>query len=216
MILSPTASDGNGGFDTATVTINISGYNDASVPMNDSYSTDEDVLLLVPTPGVLGNDMDAEGDVLTAFALTDPTHGSLDFSLDGSFTFIPDENYFGSDSFIYEVSDGVVTATALVSLTIISVNDAPVAIDDSASTDQDSLVTTVDVLANDSDVEGDALFVDSFDDGDTLGLVTYNGDGTFDYDPNGADWLPEGEQALIPSPTPLLMATGDSIPPPSQ
>jgi VCBS repeat-containing protein len=191
-----TAADGNGGSDTATVTIVITGFNDAPVPLEDSYTTDEDLPLVVAVPGVLGNDTDVDGDALTALALTDPAHGTLLMNLDGSFTYNPDENYFGPDSFTYEVSDGVLTATSVVDLTINSVNDPPVALGDNAFTDQDTLATTVDVIANDTDVEGDALYVDSYDDSSTSGLVTYNGDGTFDYDPNGQfDWLQVGEQA---------------------
>jgi VCBS repeat-containing protein len=191
-----TAADGNGGYDTAIVTITVSGVNDAPLAFDDSYDTDEDTTLVVPAPGVLDNDSDPDDDPLTALLIDDTLHGTLNFNADGSFTFSPDENYFGPDNFSYEISDGFYTSTATVYLTINSVNDPPTALGDSASTDQDTPVTTGDVLANDSDVEGDELYVDSYDDSQTSGQVTYNGDGTFDYDPNGQfDWLPEGEQA---------------------
>lgn len=63
-------------------------------------------------------------------------------------------------------------------------NQAPVAVDDTATTDEDT-ATTFDVLGNDTDVDGDILTVSSFDTTGTVGTVTDNGDGTFSYDPNG-------------------------------
>ncbi|MCA9198923.1 MAG: tandem-95 repeat protein [Planctomycetales bacterium] len=79
-------------------------------------------------------------------------------------------------------------------------NLPPVAQDDhdnaSFTTDQDSPFTTGSVLSNDSDPDGDSITVVSYDANDTLGIVTSNANGTFNYDPNGQfDSLPAGEFA---------------------
>jgi VCBS repeat-containing protein len=146
------ASDGRY-TDTANVTITISSANDPPVAVSDAYTTTEDTNLNVAAPGVLSNDVDVDGDPITASVNQYPLHGTLTLSPDGSFGYAPAENYNGQDSFTYDVSDGVATSTAAVFLAITSVNDSPTALDDSASTDQDTPVTTGDVLANDTDLE---------------------------------------------------------------
>ncbi|MDO6470109.1 cadherin-like domain-containing protein, partial [Neptunomonas phycophila] len=76
-------------------------------------------------------------------------------------TYMPDANFTGSDTITYIVTDGNGgTATATVAVTINAVNDNPTTAGESATTDEDTPVT-VDVLANDSDVDGDTLSVDS-------------------------------------------------------
>ena len=82
-------------------------------------------------------------------------------------------------------------------ISVTDCNDAPTAGEDEFSTDEDSPVTTNDVLANDADQDaGDVLEVLSLDQTGTTGLVTDNGDGTFDYDPNGKfEWLAAGGSA---------------------
>jgi VCBS repeat-containing protein len=122
-----TVSDGNGGTDTATVTITINGVNDAPNAVNDNYNTNEDAILTVNAAnGVLSNDNDVEGDVLSATLNNSPTNGSLNFNPDGSFTYTPNANFNGTDSFTYQVNDGNGgTGTATVRLTINPVNDDP-------------------------------------------------------------------------------------------
>jgi VCBS repeat-containing protein len=120
-------SDGNGGGDTATVTITVYCVNDPPVAVDDSYSTDEDTTLVVAVPGVLGNDSDIEGNTLTAVLVSAPTHGSS-FALDsdGSFSYTPVLNFNGSDSFTYNVNDGLADSnTVTVTITVNAVNDAP-------------------------------------------------------------------------------------------
>ena len=74
-----------------------------------SYSTNEDTTLTVPAPGVLPNYSDPDGDTLTAVKVTDPSHGSLTLNADGSFTYTPNPDYHGSDSFTYKANDGSLT-----------------------------------------------------------------------------------------------------------
>jgi VCBS repeat-containing protein len=120
----------NGGVDldpTAnTITIDVTPVNDAPVAGDDSYATDEDAPLTIAVPGVLANDTDIDGGTLGATKLTDPAHGTLALNPDGSFTYTPDANYSGADSFTYTVDDGNGgTATATVNLTVTPVADAP-------------------------------------------------------------------------------------------
>ena len=135
----------------------MTAVNDAPVAVNDSYSTNEDTPLTVNAPGVLGNDTDVDGDSLTAVLVTGPTHGTLTLNSNGSFTYTPTANYNGPDSFTYRVSDGsALSNIATVSLTVTAVNDAPVAVNNSYSTNEDTQLTVSapGVRGNDTDVEG--------------------------------------------------------------
>ena len=150
-----TVADGNGGTATGLVVVDITCVNDAPVGVADSYSVAEDGTRSVAAPGVLGNDTDADGNPLTAALLTGPSHSTTSFTLnaDGSFDYTPVADYYGPDSFTYTVSDGLLTSTATVSLTVTPVNDAPVAHGDSATLAEDSVDFPVDVLANDTDAD---------------------------------------------------------------
>ena len=154
------------------------------VATDDAYSTDEDTLLSVAATGVLGNDTDPDGDSLTAVLHSGPSDGSLTLNSDGSFTYTPDPSFFGDDSFNYKVNDGLLDSnTARVTITVNSVNDPPTANDDTASTTEDTPVD-IDVLANDSDVDGDSLSVSAVTPAGH-GTVTNNGtDVTYSPDTN--------------------------------
>jgi VCBS repeat-containing protein len=101
------ASDGQTSSGTATVTILVDPpVNDAPVAVDDSYSTAEDTTLNVAAPGVLANDSDVEGDVLSPVLISGPGHGTLTLNGDGSFSYSPALDCNGSDSFTYQASDG--------------------------------------------------------------------------------------------------------------
>ncbi|OGN08377.1 MAG: hypothetical protein A2750_02790 [Candidatus Yanofskybacteria bacterium RIFCSPHIGHO2_01_FULL_45_42] len=136
-------------------------YNRAPVAVDDEYITDEDTKLVIDAPGVLENDTDADGDALYAFVVEEPAHGTLDFFGDGSFTYMPEADYNGSDSFTYKAHDDSDDNSdeAVVTLTVNPVNDAPAAQDDAATADEDSSNNAIDVLNNDSDIEPDILTV---------------------------------------------------------
>nr|WP_259372163.1 Ig-like domain-containing protein [Caldimonas mangrovi] len=132
-----TASDGQGGFTTQTLTITITGTNDGPVAVNDSATTPED------TPVVLhvrGNDIDVDGNALSithiAGTAVSPgetvtlAQGTVTLNANGTLTFAPNSNYAGPANFSYTVSDGVASSTGSVSLTVTPVNDAPVAVND--------------------------------------------------------------------------------------
>ena len=175
-----TISDGNGGTDTATVSITVVPVNDAPVAVDDSASTNEDTPVTV---SVLDNDSDLDGDALTVVSTTTPSNGTVVINNNGTITYTPNENFSGSDSFEYTISDGNGgTDTATVTITVNAVNDAPVAVDDVATTDEDNAVT-ISVLDNDSDVDGNGLTVTSTTT-PSNGTVVINSDGTVTYTPN--------------------------------
>ena len=104
---------------------------------------------------MLGNDTDVDGDPLTPVVVSGPSNGTLTLNANGVFTYTPNANFNGSDSFTYRVSDGQVQSNvATVSLTVRAVNDAPAASGQSLSTDED---TPVSGAVSASDVEGDPL-----------------------------------------------------------
>jgi VCBS repeat-containing protein len=153
-------SDGQGGSATATVNVTINPVNDPPVAADDSYATNEDTPLTIAAPGVLGNDSDADSDPLIAVLVSSPAHGSLSLNPDGSFSYTPAANFNGGDSFTYQANDGRADSNiATVTMNVNSVNDPPVAVNDSATVDKNSANNLIDVLANDSDPDGDPLAI---------------------------------------------------------
>jgi VCBS repeat-containing protein len=199
-------SDGNGGSDTATVTVTVAGSNDAPVAVGDTGSTDQDSVL--NGTGLLDNDTDADGDTLAVVGETLTTAGgaTVTINADGSYSYDPNGafDYLGvgesvEDTFEYTVSDGKGgTDTATVTITVTGLNDTPVAGDDAGSTDKDTVLNGTGLLGNDTDVDTSNILTVT---GETLttgqgAAVTINADGSFSYDPNGQfDSLAEGESA---------------------
>ncbi|HZD22250.1 MAG TPA: Ig-like domain-containing protein, partial [Acidimicrobiia bacterium] len=159
------------------------------VAVDDAYSTDEDVPLNVSAPGVLDNDSDVDGDPLSvsAFDSSSVEGGTVVVDPDGSFTYTPPPDFFGTDSFSYTVTDGLATDEATVTITVAAVNDPPVAVDDAYSAKQDvslSVSAADGVLGNDADVDGDPLTVSDSDPSSIEGgTVAVNADGSFTYTP---------------------------------
>jgi hypothetical protein len=153
-----TISDGNGGTDTATVTVTVISVNDPPIAQDDAQSTIEETPVAI---AVLANDSDPDGDPLTVQSVTHPGHGSIRNDGDSLF-YTPGAGFGGVDSFTYVVSDGHgATDTARVTVVVSTVNDPPIAQNDSASTREETLVN-IPVLENDHDPDGDFLLVESF------------------------------------------------------
>ncbi|MCP4399751.1 MAG: PEP-CTERM sorting domain-containing protein, partial [bacterium] len=85
--------------------------------VNDRYSSDEDVELQLPAPGILANDSDPDGDTLNAELVQAPLHGTLTLNADGSFTYTPHSDVHGIDQFLYRVNDGALDS-AIAAVTI--------------------------------------------------------------------------------------------------
>ncbi|MBM1218886.1 Hint domain-containing protein [Ponticoccus sp. SC2-23] len=131
---------------------------------------------------VLFNDSDPDGDALTVIEATAP-NGTVTINPTGTLTYTPNPDYNGPDQITYTISDGNGgTDTAVVDLNVTPVNDAPDAVDDADTTDFDTPIT-VDLLANDTDVDGDALSVVSATVPAEEGSLVDNGDGTVTFTP---------------------------------
>lgn len=169
---------------TTTVSVTVTPVNDEPIADNDSTTVPEDA---GPTAvAVLVGDTDIDGDTLEIIGTTNGTKGVVTITGGGSgLTYDPAPNLNGGDAFTYTISDGNgETDTATVSVTITPSNDPPVAQDDEATVAEDAGATMIDVLDNDSDVDGDTLEVDSVTQG-SKGTVTRTGGGAgLSYNPD--------------------------------
>ncbi len=151
-----TASDSNNGAANATVVVTITAVNAVPVAVNDVAVTNQATAVTIP---VLGNDSDSDGDALVVSVTTQPNNGSASVGADSQITYLPAAAFSGSDSFVYTIDDergATATATVTITVNAVVVNQAPLAVNDVAVTDQD-LSVAIDVLANDGDPDGDLL-----------------------------------------------------------
>ncbi|MEO7098413.1 MAG: Ig-like domain-containing protein, partial [Luteolibacter sp.] len=163
------------------------------VAVADSYSTNQNTALVVAAAGVLTNDTDAQANSLTAVLNGGPSHGSLNLSANGGFTYTPTTGYSGADSFTYHANDGSLNSNIVTaSINVLAVNTAPVAAADSYSTNQGTalVVSAAGVLSNDTDAQANSLTA-VLNVGPSHGSVTLNANGGFTYTPtasySGAD-----------------------------
>ncbi|MCG7637876.1 tandem-95 repeat protein [Alteromonas sp. CNT1-28] len=174
--LNYTVSDGNGGTDSASVSVTVNAVNDAPIANPDSGTVNEDSSVIID---VLTNDTDVDGDALSITNAASP-NGSVTFS-GNNITFTPTADFNGATTVTYTVSDGAGgTASGTVTINVTNVNDAPVASDDTASTNEDTAVV-INVLANDTDIDNDALSVSNVS--ATNGSAIVNGDGNVVFTP---------------------------------
>lgn len=150
------------------------GGSGAPVAANDTYTVAEDNTLSVAAPGVLGNDTGT--GTLSAILVSGVSHGALSLNANGGFTYSPSANYNGSDQFTYKANNGFDSNVATVTITVTPVNDPPVAVNDAASAFTNT-ATTINVLANDTDPEGNTLTVASLSAVSPAGAGTVTGNG---------------------------------------
>lgn len=164
----------------------------ASVPLTaaaDAYATDEDVVLAIAAPGVLGNDgLQQLGDNAVLVSNVAAEAGSVALAADGSFVYTPAADFNGSAQFTYRKANGSqVSAPATVTITVNPMPDAPVAVADAYDVLPDTALNVAGpgVLDNDTDVDGDALTAVPLTDLATPagGVVTLLADGSFTYTP---------------------------------
>lgn len=185
-----TISDGNSGEATGNVTVTVSEpVNDPPVAVDDEFSVPQGETV---TLDVLANDTDDEGDSLTITSVSAGS-GSVSILSDNTLSYTAPGDLVGLDEFSYTISDGTSEATANVSITVTEVlNVAPVAVDDTATTDEDVSVL-IDVLANDTDADDDALTVTSATTENGVAVIeqnqvnytpeeNFNGEVTVDYE----------------------------------
>ncbi len=153
----------------------------------DAVTMDEDASAVID---VLANDTDADADPLAVTFVFEPTNGTASIDDQGRVVYTPNADFHGTDTFDYLVSDGNgAPSSASIMVTVNPIEDAPVAIDDTAATDEEVAVV-VPFFANDSDADGDALHLVAIDT-PMNGEVVYNNDKTLTYTPatgfNGTD-----------------------------
>jgi len=183
------ANDGSLDSNVATVTITINPVNDPPVAVNDNYSVNEGGTLNVAAPGVKANDTDPDGPVGIVTLVTGPAHAAA-FALnaDGSFTYTHDGSETTSDSFVYNLSDGSLSSNATVNLTIVPVNDAPVANNDGPYTvAEGGTLNGPSVLANDTDADSPSLTAVLVSGPAHASSFVLNANGTFTYVHDGSE-----------------------------
>ncbi|MEL7637979.1 MAG: Ig-like domain-containing protein, partial [Anaerolineaceae bacterium] len=172
-----TANDGTVASNIATVTITVTPVNDAPEAVDDAYDVDEDDVLTVAAPGVMANDIEVDTDGMRVVLVSNVSQGSLILSGDGSFTYTPDPDFTGTDSFVYKLITfpGIQddwTDEATVTITVNPINDAPVAEDQDVTTAED---TAKEITLVATDIDGDELTYAIVDE-PSNGTLTLNGD----------------------------------------
>ncbi|GLQ30236.1 hypothetical protein GCM10007876_07140 [Litoribrevibacter albus] len=183
-----TIEDGNGATsNTATVTINVTSVNDLPTATDDSATVDEDSSVVI---NVLTNDSDIDGtiDATTVSVQTSPTNGATSVdATTGEISYTPSADFNGSDTFTYTVKDDAdgTSNAATITVTVTSINDAPVAVNDTATLLED-VAHTINVLGNDSDVDGtlDATSVEVVTAPSSGTTVVNTTSGAIEYTPN--------------------------------
>ena len=193
---------------------------DAAAPVatDDTATTVQDTAINID---VLANDSDADGEALSISGTPTASHGAVTVNQDGTLHYAPNAGYTGSDTITYVVTDGVLSDTGKVSLTVDPPpNTPPVAADDSytATAGTPLMVTAANgVLANDSDANGDALSAVLVN-GPSHGSLSLNGDGSFSYTAtdgySGADRLPT-RSTTGPTTSPVATVSLTVDPPPN-
>ena len=151
--------------------------------VDDHYSVDQGTTLAIAPAGVLTNDGNPAGATLIAQLVTGPAHGTLTLRTDGSFTYVPGQEFSGADSFTYRSNDG--TSASNIATVTITVRPRPVANPDAYSTNQDialQVAATDGVLANDVSGSGGSLTAVRGT-GPQHGTLNLNSDGSFGYTP---------------------------------
>jgi len=184
-------SDGQGGSTLGTHTISVVPLNDIPTGVVDSYTVFEGGTLSVDgLSGLLANDSDVEGDLLTATIASNPLHGVLSIGNDGSFVYTHDGSEGTSDVFTYQVSDGNGgVSTVTVNLVISVINDDPFGVNDSYVVNEGETInvgSNTGLLNNDTDSENDLLSA-SLLVGPNHGSLSVNSDGSFSYTHDGSE-----------------------------
>ncbi|WP_141347420.1 Ig-like domain-containing protein, partial [Vibrio inusitatus] len=206
--ISYTITDGNKE-SSAEVSVAVAPQNDGPIAVDDSVATDEDTPVTID---VLSNDTDIDGDDLTITEASVPADQGTVEIVDGKLVFTPAKDFNGDATISYTITDGDKESSAEVTVAVAPQNDGPVAVDDSVATDEDTPVT-IDVLANDTDIDGDKLTITEASvpaDQGTVEIVDgklvftpakdFNGDATISYTITDGDKESSAEVAVAVAP----------------
>ncbi|RUM78219.1 MAG: hypothetical protein DSZ13_00220, partial [Candidatus Thioglobus sp.] len=187
--------DNNGSDVTQDIVINITGVNDAPVATNDTATTDEDILVNI---NVLDNDTDIEGDTLTVTQAT-AANGTVTINADGTLAYTGNKDFNGTDTITYTLSDGALTDTETVEVTLDPVNDAATitgnGIDNPINLDEANVALTTSGVLTSVDIDNLDTFTASTNVG-TYGTLNLTENGLWDYEANSAhDNLAKGVTA---------------------
>ncbi len=181
------------GGSSATVAMTVTCVDDAPGAVADSETVSEDAA--AAAVNVLANDTDVDGGPISVASVTQPANGTVVITGGGTgLTYQPDPDYCGSDTFAYTLTPGGSSAT--VAMTVTCVDDAPVAVADSATVAEDAAAAAVDVLANDTDIDGGPKSVASVTQ-PANGTVVITGGGT------GVTYQPDADYCNAPPGTTL-------------
>jgi VCBS repeat-containing protein len=194
-------TDEHGATDIATLTITVSGTNDAPDASNDVNSAAEDGALV--TGNVGSNDTDVDDGATRTFALVAAPPTGLTFNPDGSYSFNPSNAAYqhlavgATDTLVigYTISDGSATDTATLTITVNGTNDAPVAADDVNSAIEDGAIATGSVATGDTDVDDGATRTYALN-GSVAGL-TIASNGSYSFDPASYDSIAAGDTQIV-------------------
>jgi len=164
--------------------------NSAPIAKPDSYGVVAPGPLKVQRPGVLANDSDRGGDVLTAKVETLPAHGDLSLASDGSFVYKPVAGFLGTDSFTYLANDGDLDSRPVkVRLRVVASNQPPEGVPDTDPLKEDHTlhIKAPGVLGNDTDADGDRLRAEVVSEPEPVQWFDLRPDGSFVVQPE-ANW----------------------------
>jgi len=175
--------------DSVFVTIEVIEGNRSPIGTDDIYRSLAGKTLSITSPGFLANDIDPDGEALTATAILDNVdHGSLAAFADGSFTYTPDPGFTGTDEFVYRMRDASFNSSdsVFVTIEVLEGNRPPLGTDDIfAAVENTTLsIAASGVLTNDIDQDGEALTATAILDNVDHGTLAAFADGSFNYTPN--------------------------------
>jgi Ca2+-binding RTX toxin-like protein len=184
-------ADPSGGVATGRVFLTVTPVNDAPLVLNDAgFATDEDILLFIGSSDLLANDSDPDGDPLTLARIVSSAGGAATLLANGTIEFRPAPNFFGAASFVYEAVDGQGGASlGRVDIAVAPINDAPRVVNETGASafsvvrDNSLVFDPAALLANDSDIDGDALEVSAVHDA-VNGSVGFDAEGRVVFTPD--------------------------------
>ena len=184
-------TDDKGAVDYNTITITVTGTNDAPVVSDITYSGTEDTPVIITAEQLLAQASDVDGDTLSIVSVDSVSGGTLTDNGNGTYTFTPDRDYSGQAVFTFTVTDGTVTSSATGRIDIAAVNDAPVA---EAAANAVTEGNTISGQLTATDVEGDILTFST--NGELPAGFVLNPNGSYSFDASSYGYLAEGQQAV--------------------